>query len=439
MTSADPTAAPAPFPGPIAYLTGEYPRATDTFVWREVAALRAQGVTVHACSVRRTDAAHIVGDEQRAERAATFYVITAAKNPAQLLGAHLGALRAAPGRWLSALKLAWNIRPPGLKAALWQGFYFLEAGVLAAHLRARGVRHLHNHFGNSSCSVAMLAAEIAGIPFSYTMHGPAIFFEPHKWRIDEKIARAAFVACISHFCRAQGMIFADQAHWDRMRIIHCAVDPAAYAPEPGRAPGEEILFVGRLAAIKGVAVLLEAFARLAPDRPAARLTLVGDGPERKGLEAMAARLGIAGRVTFTGYLSQAEVAARLSRTDVFALPSFAEGVPVVLMEAMAAQAPVIAPRVAGVGELVEDGVSGFTVAPGDPDMLTARLRDLLADPDLRTRMGAAGRKAVIADFEQTAEAARLRALIAGAIAGALPPGLRPDPAVAMPQTPPMGA
>lgn len=413
------------FHGPIAYLTGEYPRVTDTFVQREIAALRDQGVTVHACSIRRTGAVHMVGEEQRAECAATFYVIETAKSPLRLIRAHGAALKRSPKRWLSALKLALKSGGPGPVGIAYQLFYFLEAGVLVEHLRAKGAVHLHNHFGNSSCSVAMIASEMSGIPYSYTMHGPAIFFEPMRWRIDLKIARAAFVSCISHFCRSQGMIFADQAHWNRMRIVHCGVTPALYAPAPDHAPGKRLIFVGRLAAIKGVAVLLEAFARIRQIHPDAALTLAGDGPERKALEGLAARLGLAETVEFAGYLSQSQVADRLSRADIFVLPSFAEGVPVVLMEAMASRLPVIAPRVAGVPELVEDGVSGFNVSPGDADMLTARIDALLSDPALRTAMGEAGRAKVVAEFDQTAEAAWLKRLIAGAHVGALPDGLRP--------------
>ncbi|MAS43508.1 MAG: colanic acid biosynthesis glycosyltransferase WcaL [Rhodobacteraceae bacterium] len=416
---------PALPPGPIAYLTGEYPRATDTFVWREAQALRALGADVRACTIRRTDAAHIVGEEQTREQASAFHVQETAKSPARLLGAHAALLKRNARRWLSAVKLAVKTCPPGAKEGLWQLFYFLQAGVLARKLVDDGIVHLHNHFGNSSCTVAMLAAEMAGIPFSYTMHGPAIFFEPIKWRIDEKIARAAFVACISRFCRAQGMIFANPRHWEKMRIVHCGVDPAMYDAPPGGAGGKRAIFVGRLAAIKGVRVLLEAFAALRAAHPDATLTLVGDGTERAGLEAEAARLGLSEAVAFAGYRSQAEVADLLKTSDVFVLPSFAEGVPVVLMEAMAAGLPVIGPLVAGVPELVEDGISGFTVFPGDPAQLTDRLDRLFSDAAARTAMGAAGRAKVAAEFDAAAEAGWLLTLIAGAARGAPPTGLRP--------------
>jgi glycosyltransferase involved in cell wall biosynthesis len=397
--------------GPIAYSTGEYPRASDTFVLREILALRRLGFEVLTHSVRATDPSHHVGEEQKAEHATTFHIQKAAMNPVKLIGAHLSLLRGDAKRWFRAMGLARRICPPGLKEALWQVFYFLEAGVLAARLKEKGVVHLHNHFANSSCSVAMLAAEMADIPFSFTLHGPSIFFEPMKWRIDEKIARASFVACISHYCRAQGMIFADPKHWEKMRIVHCGVEPAKYGTVDRTSPGKHLIFVGRLAPIKGVSVLLEAFARTRDAHPDAQLTLVGDGPLRGELEARARALGLTDSVTFTGYIGMDEVARRLDAADIFVLPSFAEGVPVVLMEAMAARMPVIGPKVAGVEELVEDGVSGFAVPPGDIDTLAARINDLLTDAGRRAEMGVSGRNRVEEAFDADKEAAKLAALI----------------------------
>lgn len=398
--------------GPIAYCTGEYPRASDTFVLREIMALRRLGVEVLTHSVRATDASHHVGEEQKAEHATTFHIQKAAKNPAKLIGAHLSLLRGNAKRWVRAMALARRTCPPGLKEALWQVFYFLEAGVLAARLKEKGVVHLHNHFANSSCTVAMLASEMTGIPFSFTLHGPAIFFEPMKWRIDEKIARASFVACISHYCRAQGMIFADPAHWEKMKIVHCGVEPERYGHRDRSKPGKRLIFVGRLASIKGVSVLLDAFAKTREAHPDGHLTVVGDGPLRADLEARAKALGLADSVTFTGYLSTEEVAAQLDAADIFVLPSFSEGVPVVLMEAMAARMPVIGPKVAGVEELVEDGVSGFAVPPGDVETLGTRIVELLANSSSkRAKMGVSGRAKIETDFDVYKESQKLVALL----------------------------
>lgn len=409
----------------VAYLTGEYPKASHTFIQREVDAVREAGVEVLTVTVRETPPWNGEGEEERAARRTTMRLQRRALNPLRLLADHAAALVRRPGGYLRALGLALRTAPPGARGLLWQLFYFAEAGVLAAWLRRERVDHLHNHFANSSCSVAMLAHALGGPPFSFTMHGPSIFFEPMRWRIDEKIARARFVACISHFCRSQGMLFSAQAHWEKLKIVHCGVDTARYAPAPDRgAGGPRVLFVGRLAAVKGVSLLLDAFAAAAG--PEARLDLVGDGPERAALERKTASLGIEERVTFHGYRTQSEVAGFLARADLFALPSFAEGVPVALMEAMAAELPVIAPRVAGVQELVEHGRAGLVTPPGDLESLAAALRRLLADPALRARMGAAGRERVAAEFASRDEGARLAALFRASAAGALPPGPRPD-------------
>lgn len=408
---------------PIAYLTGEYPKVSHTFIQREIEGLRALGWTVEACTVRRAKPKDVVGAAQKAEEANTFAVLKAAKNPLRLLASLAQALKRDPKRFRAALRLACQTRPPGFKAGLWQMFYFLEAAVLARHLRARGVVHLHNHFADSSCTVAMLCSELTGIPYSFTMHGPTEFFAAHWWRLGEKVARASHVAAISHFCRAQLMYLSPPEAWDRIRIVHCGVTPALYGPhEETSAP--TVTFVGRLDSVKGTPLLLEAFGRIAADLPEARLSIIGDGPERAACEARAKELGLGARVVFHGYKSSDEVAQMLRGSDMLVLPSFAEGVPVVLMEAMASGIPVIASQVAGVAELVENGVSGYVIPAGDLDTLTARLRELLADPALRTRMGAAGRAKVEADFDLAQEVAWLSEIHAGAIAGTLPAGLR---------------
>ena len=411
-------------PGPIAYLTGEYPKVSHTFILREIAVLRRLGADILPCTVRRAPPKQVVGADQLAARAETFGILeTVRRAPHRLLLAHLGWLLRAPGRWLAALRLAWRTRSPGTKAALYQLFYFLEAGLLADHLRRKGVVHLHNHFGDSSCTVAMLTSVISGIPYSYTMHGPAIFYEPRRWRIDEKIARARFVACISHFCRSQGMYFSDPVHWPKLRIVHCGVDPAAYGRRERRTFGKRVLFVGRLDPVKGAPLLIEAFARAAAEHPDASLTVVGDGPSRAQAETMARDLGLADRVAFLGFRSQAEVADLLEEADMLVLPSFAEGVPVVLMEAMASRIPVVASLVAGIPELVEDGVSGHLVPPGDVATLAARIAALMADPDRARAMGLAGRAKVEAEFDLAKEGAWLLRLHRGEV----PEGqLRPE-------------
>ncbi len=406
----------------IAYLTGEYPRATDTFIQREIAALRGLGFDVLPCSIRRTGAEHLVGEEQRQEAARTFHVLPATARPGRLVKAKLRAL-ATPGRFFDALALAWRTAPKGLRGRLYNLIYFAEAMVLADHLRAEGVTHLHNHIAKSSCTVAMLASALSGIPYSFTLHGPDIFFAPEHWRLDEKIARARFVACISDFCRSQGMLWSDATHWEKLKIVHCGVDPARYVA--GDRDGTKLMFVGRLAGVKGVPVLLDAFAAAREVMSELSLTMVGDGPDRAALEAEVRTRGLQDAVHFAGYKSQSEVAELLAGHDALVLPSFAEGVPVVLMEAMAARMPVIATQVGGVGELVRPNETGLLVSPGDADGLRDAILSLMGDAARRDAMGAAGRARIDAEFTATTEAARLARLFR---AGAeLPPEKRPEP------------
>jgi glycosyltransferase involved in cell wall biosynthesis len=404
----------------IAYLTGAYPAVSHTFILREIEALRDLGLEVLPCSIRRTPPEQRPGPAEAAEAARTFHVLEAAKRPRTLLAAQAAGL-CNPGRYFRTLGLALKTARPGLKGFLWQLFYFAEASVLARHLQDEGVAHLHNHFADSSANVAMLAATLAKVGFSYTLHGPAEIYDPEGWHFREKTARARFVFCISHFARSQAMLFSDPADWPKLKIIHCGVTPERYGTGVEiSTDGLHLIFVGRLVPIKGLRVLMEAFAAARENVPGLRLTLVGDGADRAHLEALAAPYGE--DVRFTGYLDQDGVAETLREADALVLPSFAEGVPVVLMEAMASGKPVIATQVGGVSELVEDGVAGFVVPPGDPQSLTDAIT-ALADPEARARMGQAGRAKVLAEFDIRQEAARIAALLTGQGGD----GLSPDP------------
>jgi glycosyltransferase involved in cell wall biosynthesis len=409
----------------IAYMTGEYLRVSPfVFVYREVAALRELGVHVETFSVRGACPEELVSPEQKAEQETTHILVPCSL--VKLVGAHLRLALSSPGRYAGALRLAVATRPPGLKGFLYQMAYFLEAGLLAEEMRRRRLSHLHNHFANSSCNVAMLAAELGGFTFSFTMHGPAIFFEPRHWRVDEKLKRALFVCCISHYCRSQAMIWAPPERWDRLHIVHCGVDPQGYEPVTHEGEGKRLLFVGRLAKVKGLVVLLEALAAMHARRPDLRLALIGDGPDRSRLERSAVDLGVKQQVQFLGYKSHEEVQAELRKADVFVMASFAEGVPVVLMEAMATGLPVVATRVAGVPELVDDGVSGFITPPGNPDKLAEKIEGLIADHALRTKFGRVGREKVEQEFNARREAVWLRDIMTAALEGRVMP-TRPSP------------
>jgi glycosyltransferase involved in cell wall biosynthesis len=246
------------------------------------------------------------------------------------------------------------------------------------------------------------------------MHGSTEFFDVKAHRLAEKVRDARLVVCISHFTRSQLMGLSDPAEWDKLHMVHCGVDPAVFSPARARTHGDpdtlEILTVGRLVPVKGQEVLLAAVSRLVAAGTRVALTFVGDGPSRGRLERAARELGI--DVRFVGAVGQDEIREHYAQADVFALPSFAEGVPVVLMEAMAMEVPVVTSRITGIPELVEDGVTGLLTAPGDEDGLATALARLAADPAERRRLGAAGREKVEREFDIEDVAVQLRRIFA---------------------------
>jgi glycosyltransferase involved in cell wall biosynthesis len=403
----------APAPTTIAYIAAEYPKVSHTFIQREIAALRRAGARVRPITIRRTPASGLLGEEDRREAAMTYAVLPTTWQ--RLVAAHARTALRAPRRYAGTLRLALRLSAPGARNRLWQLFYFAEAGLVADELRRGSVDRIHAHFVNVAAWVALLAAELGDVPWSFTMHGPLEFDNVEFHGIPEKVRRAEFVACISDFARAQLMRLVEPAHWPKLHIVHCGVRPADYPAAPARDPAGplEIVSVGRLDAMKGFSVLLDAFGELLAGGTQARLTLVGDGAERATLEAQARGRGIGHAVRFTGSVDAAEVTRRLAAADVFCLPSFAEGVPVVLMEAMASGLPVVSTWVMGIPELVRDG-AGVLVPPGRPEPLAAALAGLAGDAQARRRMGEAGRAIVARDFDVDRSAHRLLGLFAPA-------------------------
>ena len=188
---------------------------------------RAAGVSVRTYSVRRPGPEHLVDAELRAEHERTTYLLPATAT--DVVRAQLRAVHRDPGAWTAAVRLAQRARPPGIRAAVWHGFYLAEAALLARHMLEDGVDHVHNHFGDQGATVAMLAATLAGVPFSMTVHGSAIFFEARDAALDVKTEAAKFVACISDFTRSQVMVFTPEQHWSKLHVVHCGVEPRRFA------------------------------------------------------------------------------------------------------------------------------------------------------------------------------------------------------------------
>jgi glycosyltransferase involved in cell wall biosynthesis len=400
-------------PPRIAYLVSRYPFISHVFILREVLALRRAGADIHTFTIRRPDVdGNVLSVDDRDAYTTTHAIVPA--QPLALVAAHLAALATRPRRYVSTLRLALALRARGARAALWQLFYFGEAALMWRECRRRGISHIHAHHANVASDVALLAAHLGGArwSWSFTMHGSTEFFDVREHRLAEKAELARFVVCVSDHGRSQIMRILDPAQWDKLHVVHCGVDVAAF-PLAERGEGNEILTVGRLDPVKGYALLIESVAELSRRGIDARLSIVGDGPQRAELERLAAALGMRERVEFAGAVGQDEIRRHYERADLFALPSFAEGLPVVLIEAMATGLPVVASRITGIPELVEEGVSGVLVRPGRGDELAAALARVLAQPAARRRaMGEAGRAKVVAEFDVDRSARELLSLFA---------------------------
>lgn len=383
----------------IAYLCSEYPAISHTFIYREIESLRKAGMTVFTASIHKPEKLDIMTPAEQEEAANTLMVLS--QPAASIIGAHVQCLFNNPGGYLKMAASAFQLLFTGPKNPIKAAAYFAEAGILLRWARERGITHIHEHFGNPTALVAMLMKRYGDITFSISVHGPDIFYTVDTALLADKVREAAFVRCISHYCRSQIMRISEVERWNRFHIVRCGIDPGLYSPrpEPGNAV-PELLCVGRLTPAKGQHILIEACAMLDRKGEPFHLTFVGDGPDRESLKSYVRSNGLEAKVTFTGALGQDKVRDYYDHADLFVLASFAEGVPVVLMEAMAKEIPVISTRITGIPELIAHEHDGLLAVPGDPDDLARQIGTLLGDPGLRARFGKAGRQKVIELYNQ---------------------------------------
>lgn len=393
----------------IAYLINQYPAVSHSFIRREIHALERQGFEVMRISLRGWDLA-LVDPQDKRERERTLYVL--AEGVTSLVLASLRAILTRPIRFMRALGLACRMgyraeRPLPIHLA-----YLAEACRIELWLRKAEVRHLHAHFGTNSAEVAMLVHELGGPPWSFTVHGPTEFEKPRFIGLAEKIRRCSFVVAVSSFGSSQLRRFVEHQQWSKIQIVHCGLDAdflAALAGPPSVA--KRLVCVGRLCEQKGQLLLVEAASRLVTQGIEFELVLAGDGEMRGEIEAMIARQRLQKHVRITGWISGNQVRDEILSARALVLPSFAEGLPVVIMEAMALRRPVISTFVAGIPELVTPSKDGWLVPAGDLEALIESMRVCLAAPtDVLTRMGDTARERVAANHDVDKEALKLGAL-----------------------------
>ena len=411
----------------IAYLVNQYPKVSHSFIRREILALERQGFDVQRIAVRGWDG-ELVDDEDLRERDRTRYVLQ--DGMASLLVAIIHMLATSPLRFFQALGLALKMGQRADRPWPFHLIYLAEACRIVPWLREFGARHLHAHFGTNSAEVAMLATTLGGPPYSFTVHGPEEFDKPEFLGIKEKVSRCAFVVAISSFGRSQLFRWVNYVDWPKVQVVHCGLEPVFHAGPavpvvPTAAP--RVVCVGRLCEQKGQLLLVNAVSQLLRKGIEIELVLAGDGEMRAELEALITQRRMQGRVRITGWISSDQVRAEILAARALVLPSFAEGLPVVIMEAMALRRPVLTTYVAGIPELVRPGESGWLFPAGDVDALAAALEEFLATPvSLLDAMGEAGYQRVLERHSVDIEAAKLAQLFcAGQAANA---DLAPNPA-----------
>jgi colanic acid/amylovoran biosynthesis glycosyltransferase len=401
----------------IAYLINQYPTVSHSFIRREIVALERGGVEVLRVAVRGwVDKAASTADAD--ERLRTRYLLRGGAAP--LLKATLLCLAKRPLRFANALVSALKFSRGSLRPLPLHLVYLAEACLLQRWLARAGCDHVHAHFGTNAAEVAYLCQQLGGPGYSFTVHGPEEFDMPAALHIAEKVRQSRFVVAISSFGRSQLLRWIDAADWPKIRVVHCGLDGEFSAqPLTPPPPTPQLVCVGRLCEQKGQLLLLRAVHHLREQGTRVQLVLAGDGEMRRDVEALITELGIADQVRITGWIGGPTVRQEILEARALVLPSFAEGLPVVLMEAMALGRPVITTYIAGIPELVTPGDTGWLIPAGDVQALSEAMQAVLAHDDAKlATIGARARERALARHSIDIEAGKLAAHFRAATAAA---------------------
>jgi colanic acid/amylovoran biosynthesis glycosyltransferase len=382
----------------LGYLISQYPALSHTFILREVLALRRHGIEVRVVSVRECDRpmAALSADEAQ-EAKWTFSVIGAGYIHAAL--ANMRVLCRRPIGYLRGLLYAWTLSRGTPRLLVMYSLYFLEAVVAGDYFERQGVRDIHTHF---SSTVLLILARIFRVRYSLTAHGSGEFVDVVGFHLAEKVAGAVFVATIGQYGMSQVMNASDPAHWHKIAVLPLGVDVEAFCPRRAQqrdlTQPFKLLSVGRLSPPKGYPILIEAVVVLRGRGRNVQLTLVGEGPERATLERLIALRDLGDCVRLAGACNHDRLAEYYESSDAFVLSSFLEGVPVVLMEAMAMELPCVATWITGIPEIIDKDVQGLLVPPASATAIADAVERLMEDPEAARRLGTAARRKVIAKY-----------------------------------------
>jgi colanic acid/amylovoran biosynthesis glycosyltransferase len=390
----------------ITYLINQYPKVSHTFIRREVIALERQGFEIQRLALRGWDE-KLIDLDDIAEQQKTAYVL---KNGVfALLVSAVKVLMQKPIQFFCALLLAIKMGVKADRPILFHFIYFLEACKVFLQAKQFNSQHLHAHFGTNPSEIVMLVNALSGLPYSFTVHGPEEFDRPNFLKLAEKINCSKFVVAISSFGRSQLMRWIEFSKWNKIKIVHCGLEPSFYNVATVAMPAApRLVCVGRLCEQKGQLLLIEAAKNLHEQQIAFELILAGDGEMRAEIESLIVQYRLQEKVKITGWISSAEVRNAILASQILVLPSFAEGLPVVIMEAMSLRRPVISTYIAGIPELLIHRENGWLCVAGDVRNLTDTMREALLTPVTKLqKMGDAAYERVITRHHIDIEAAKL--------------------------------
>ena len=396
----------------VAYLVNQHPAASHTFIRREIQALESLGISVVRFALRGWDSA-VVEQDDIVEKSYTRYTLQ--KGLLALFWPVLKTILKTPGQFYLALREALSMSRNAKRPWPYHLIYLAHACQIRRWLDGTPVDHLHAHFGTNPAEIALLVHRLGGPPFSFTIHGQDEIEGAKALHFPKKVGAAKFVVAVSAFCRSQILREIPHATWDVLKIAHCGLEEDYFLAEDCAFPEQPtFLCVGRLSPEKGHLILLDAFATLQNRNPNAHLFLAGDGPMRPAIETHVASLGLSDAVTLMGWTDAQGIKEKLSETTVLVQPSFIEGLPVVIMEALARRRPVISTFVGGIPELVRPGENGWLVPAGEPDALAeAMIEAATTDKAQLQKMGRAGHDRAKDRHLVSTEAAKIAALIYG--------------------------
>lgn len=400
----------------VAYLTNAYPSVSHTFIRRELVELEHQVGDVSRFSIRGSPY-EIVDADDRREDGKTFKVLE--QPVARWARAAIDGLRH-PTRTLAGLRKAVTLGRKSHRGLPIHVVYFAEALLLREELERRGIDHVHVHFGTNPTAVAAIVHAMDGPGYSFTVHGPDELDAPEYHKLGPKIEDSEFVVAITDFCAGQLRRWVGYEHWDKIRVVHCTVGDEFFAKaRPIDPASKQLVAVGRLSVQKGQLLLVEAFADAVDQGLDAQLVLAGDGDMRGQIEALAQARGITDRLRITGWISGEQVRDEILASRAMVLPSFAEGLPMVIMEAFALCRPVLTTYIAGIPELVVDGENGFLIPSGSRPRIAEALHRVMSTPVAELdAMGRKGQEAVRKQHYTPVETAKLAEHIRTTLAGA---------------------